>query len=555
MKILLTTLNAKYIHTSLAVRNLKKSCEAYDVSVREYTINDNIDSVIADIYSEHADIVTFGCYIWNISKVLYICECLKKAEPSIITVLGGPEVSYDSVDVLENNPFVDFVVSGEGELPLNRLFGEITGGRAFETVPSLTYRSDGAVKVNPRLPLQDINSYGFAYDDDIDTVKNRIIYYESSRGCPYNCSYCLSGAGCGVSFLDIERVKRELSFFMEKGIPLVKFVDRTFNADRKRADEIFKYIIENKGDTKFHFELAGDLISDDTVEILKKAPRDLMQFEIGVQSTNPKTIEAIGRRIDFDKLKGRIVQLLKLGTIHIHLDLIAGLPYEDLASFKRSFDDVIKLRPHMLQLGFLKLLKGSRIRNEAEKYNYVFKSAAPYEVISNEFMSFADICYLKKIEAVLDIYYNSGDYKYTMDYVLKNFKSPFDAFDLLVKYYEENGLFKVGLSHDAHCDALKGALENFGAEAADCVGFDRMLNKKCKLRSVSARNEDFRKQCFDFLMNRDNLNKYLKEYADVPAKKIIKFVLFERFFGRVWMYNLKNDEVCDVTADFGSEIS
>ncbi len=551
MKILLTTLNAKYIHTSLAVRNLKKSCADYDVAVREYTINDNVDSVLADIYSEHADVVTFGCYIWNISKVLYICECLKKADSHVITVLGGPEVSYDGKTVLENHPYVDFVVSGEGEIPLKRLFGELEGGRNFENVPSLTYRSDNGVTANPQLPLQDINSYDFAYDDDIDTVKNKIIYYESSRGCPYNCSYCLSGADCGVSFLDIARVKRELSFFMDKGIPLVKFVDRTFNADRKRADEIFKYIIENQSGTKFHFELAGDLITDDTVELLKKAPCDLMQFEIGVQSTNPKTIEAIGRKIDFDKLKGRITQLLNLGTIHIHLDLIAGLPYEDLESFKNSFDDVIRLRPHMLQLGFLKLLKGSRIRNEEKKYNYIYKSAAPYEVISNDFMSFDDICYLKKIESVLDIYYNSGDYKYTMDYIFKNFDSPFYAFELMVKYYEENGLFKLGLSHDAHCDALKCALEGFGDEAADCVGFDRMLNRKCKLKSVSTQDESFRKQCFDFLMNRDNLNMYLKEYADVPAKKIIKFVIFERFFDKVWIYNLKSGELRDITSDFG----
>ena len=550
MKILLTTLNAKYVHTSLAVRSLKKSCRDFDITAREYTINDNIDSVIADIYLFGADAVAFCCYIWNISQTLYICECLKKANPNIVTILGGLEVSYDSEDIMMQNPFVDFVIRGEGEVPLNLLFKELENGKQFKNVPSLTYRCGEKIRINPQAAPQDINSHEFVYDDKTDVLKNKIIYYESSRGCPYNCSYCLSGVGSGVSFLDTERVKREIKFFNDKKIPLVKFVDRTFNADKKRADELFKYIIENRSETKFHFELAGDLITDDTIEILRNAPDGLMQFEIGVQSTNPETIKAIGRKIDFDKLKGIISELLKIGTIHIHLDLIAGLPYEDLANFKKSFNDVISLKPHMLQLGFLKLLKGSHIRRESQKYNYIFKSAPPYEIISNDFMSFTDICYLKKIENVLDSYYNSGDYKYTMEYIFKNFESVFDAFDVLVKYYEKNGLFKIGLSHDARCDAMLGAFDFFDDEFKDSVGFDRMLNRKCKIRSISSHNEKFKEKCFEFLRNTDNLNKYLCEFKEIPAKKIIKFILIERFFGRIWMYNLKNGKLCDITEDF-----
>lgn len=550
MKIILTTLNAKYVHTSLALRDLAKSCKDFDVCVKEYTINDNIDSVIAQLYLANADIVSFCCYIWNISQTLYICECLKKANPKITTVLGGPEVSYDGIEIMKHNPFVDYIISGEGEIALKNFLIQFVGNKDFKSVKSLTYRDNGNIVKNPQEPVQDINNYEFAYSDDIDMIKNKIIYYESSRGCPYNCSYCLSGEGCFVTFLDVERVKKELKFFMDKKIPLVKFVDRTFNADKKRADEIFKYIIDNKQDTKFHFELAGDLITDTTLEILKKAPKELMQFEIGVQSTNPKTIEAIGRKIDFEKLKDKIVSLINLGTIHIHLDLIAGLPYEDMSSFKKSFDDVIALKPHMLQLGFLKLLKGSRIRSESRKYNYVFKSLPPYEIISNDFMSFADICYLKNTEKVLDIYYNSGDYKYTMDYLFKTFGSAFDVFSHLVEYYENNGLFNIGLSHDNQCDAILETFKHLGDEFIDCVGFDRMLNKKCKIRRNEDFNEKIKEPSFEFLKNRKNLEKYLSEYKDVPAKKIIKFVIIESFFGKIWLYNMKDETLCDITDDF-----
>lgn len=548
MKTLISALNAKYVHSSLAVRCIKKYCAGFDVETKDYTINDSTDAIISDIFEKNPDVTAFSCYIWNVEKVLYICECLKKANPKFITVLGGLEVSYDAKDVMEKNGFIDFIISGEGEIPFKSLLQTLENGGDFKNVPSLTYRENGEILQNEKLGLCDINSYPFVYDS-ADELKNKIVYYESSRGCPYNCSYCLSGEGSRVSFLDTARVKDELMFFINNNIPLVKFVDRTFNADRKRADEIFDFIIKNTKNTKFHCELAGDLITDKTLEILKNAPEGVIQFEIGVQSTNEKTISAIGRKIDFDKLKDKIVPLINLKTIHIHLDLIAGLPYEDIESFKKSFNDVIALRPHMLQLGFLKLLKGSRIRNEAEKYGYVFKSKAPYEIISNDFMTFADICYLKKIEQMLDKFYNSGEFEKSMNYLFEKFESHFEIFDMLVKYFEKNRLFEIGLSPDMLCDAIKNTFANF-KDFADCAEFDRMTNPKCKKKDDFEGNAKLKSACFEFLKDTGMTHKYLPGFENFPAKKLVKFIQIRRFFNKFWLFNLKNNQYCDITEDF-----
>lgn len=549
MKALLVGLNAKYIHTNLAIRCIKNYCRGFDVTIKEYTINDNIDAVIASIFEFNADVIAFSCYIWNIEKILYIAECLKKINQNICIVLGGLEVSYDSKKVLKDNPYVDFVISGEGEIPFKMLLEELNGNRCFDNVLSLTYRNNGEIFKNGNLEMQNINNYSFVYDSK-DDLKNKIVYYESSRGCPYNCSYCLSGEGNKVTFLDTNRVKKELKFFIDNNIPLVKFVDRTFNADKKRADEIFKFIIENTKNTKFHFELAGDLITDETLDILKNAKNDMIQFEIGVQSTNTKTIDAIGRKIDFSRLKGKITDLLNLSTIHIHLDLIAGLPHEDLESFKNSFNDVISLKPDMLQLGFLKLLKGSRIRNEYQKYGYVFKSKAPYEIISNDFMSFSDLCYLKKIETVLDRYYNSGDFKKSIDYLFDKFENRFDIFDRIVAHFNKNNLFDVGVSLDMLFNELISIFSYLGKDFSDCVNFDRMLNLKCKIKSNIDDNENFKEQCFEFLKNKENIEKYLPEFSDLAPKKIIKLIRIEEFFNKVWLFNLKTREYFDITNEF-----
>lgn len=547
MKVLLTALNAKYIHINLALKCIAKYCKEFSPCIKEYTINDNIDAVISGIYRENADVIAFSCYIWSIEKILYIAECLKKASPNVIIILGGHEVSYDSERILRDNKSIDYIIRGEGEKPMLELLRSIEKGSECQSVPSLTYRKDDLILSNPLCKPIKMDEYEFVYDDSVRDYKGKIIYYESSRGCPYKCSYCLSSNTSKVNFLSVERVKKELMFFIENEVPLVKFVDRTFNADKKRANAIFDFIIKNKRKTKFHFELAGNLIDDETIDILKNTPKDLIQFEIGVQSTNKKTINSIGRSIDFEKVKENVEKILKIGTIHVHLDLIAGLPYENLESFKKSFDDVIRIKPDMLQLGFLKLLKGSRIRNEADKYGYKFKSKAPYEIISNDFISFDELIELKHIENVLDKYYNSGDFKYTMNYLFEKYESCYEIFEKIANHYLKNGLFDIAVSCDGQYDELEKIFGDFDG-IKDCIRMDRMLNKKAKL--LYEQDEKFKALCFDFLKNKALVKKYLPHLKDASAKKLYGLLRFEKLFGKVYLYDNKNNILNDVTKDF-----
>ena len=446
MKIILAALNAKYIHINLAIRSIAGYCKKFNPEICEYTINDNVDNIIASLHTKKADIIAFSCYIWNIEKVLYIAQSLKKVNPKLKIVLGGHEVSHDSKEILRDNPWIDCIIRGEGEKPCYALFS----GIPLEEVPSLTYRCGDEIKETPLAPCSDLNDYPFAYDESIRDFKGKIVYYESSRGCPFNCSYCLSGDNRRVNYLDIDRVKKELLFFIQNEVPLVKFVDRTFNADKKRANEIWKFIIENSKKTCFHFELAGSLIDDESIEILSKAPKGIIQFEIGVQSTNEKTISAIGRSIEFQQVKKNVEKILSLENIHVHLDLIAGLPYEDYESFKKSFDDVVKIRPHVLQLGFLKLLKGSRLRGQEIEFGYKYKEKAPYEIMENDFITFDEIIKLKHIEEVFEKYYNSGDYNRSMDYLFSHNDSPFQVFEFIANYFEKNNLFEIPVSQENH---------------------------------------------------------------------------------------------------------
>ncbi|MBE7053358.1 MAG: DUF4080 domain-containing protein [Ruminococcaceae bacterium] len=546
MKVLLTALNAKYIHINLALKCLAKYCEEFKPQIKEYTINDNIDSIIANIHQQKADVVAFSCYIWSIEKILYISECLKKINPNVIIILGGHEVSYDADDIIKENSAIDYIIRMEGEKPLKELLKFIKYGGNIKDVPSITYRLGEEIVSNKLSEPVDMNEYEFMYGDEIKDYKGKIIYYESSRGCPYRCSYCLSSNTKKVNFLNVERVKKELMFFIENDVPLVKFVDRTFNADKKRANEIFKFIIENKKNTKFHFELAGNLIDDETIDILKTAPKDLIQFEIGVQSTNKETITAIGRNIEFEKIRENVKKILKLNTIHVHLDLIAGLPFEDYQTFKKSFDDVINIRAQMLQLGFLKLLKGSKIRNEYKKYNYKFKSKAPYEVISNDFITFDELIKLKNIENILDKYYNSGQFKYSIGFLFEKFESKFEIFEKISDYYLKNGFFEISVSYDTQYDILEKIFNIDGF--SDCVKMDRMLNNKAKMKYEHS--EEFKNKCFEFLKNEGNVKKYLSYFKESSPKKMYSLLRFEKLFGKVYMYDSKNSNLVDVTNDF-----
>ena len=546
MKIVFAALNAKYIHINLALRSIGGYCRTFNPQICEYTVNDDIDSIIASLHMKKADIIAFSCYIWNIEKVLYISRCLKKINPSLKIILGGHEVSHDAENIMMQNPWIDFIIRGEGEKPMHALLSALAQGEDTGDVGSLTYREGERILSNPLSAQGSLNEYPFAYDESIREFQGKIVYYESSRGCPFNCSYCLSGDNRRVDFLELERVKKELLFFIENGVPLVKFVDRTFNADKKRAYEIWKFIIENSKSTCFHFELAGSLIDEDAIQLLKTAPKGIIQFEIGVQSTNEKTINAIGRTIEFEKVRDNVKKLLQTNNIHIHLDLIAGLPYENYDSFKKSFDEVMKIRPHVLQLGFLKLLKGSKLRNETEKYGYKYKEKSPYEIMENNFISFDEIIKLKFIEELFERYYNSGDFNRSMGFLFDREESAFGVFEKIYDYFTENFLFDRPLSLEMHYEMLE---KIFDAEGfSDYVKADRLTNKKAKL---SYENEiKFKEECFEFLKIKENVEKYLPEYILLPPRKIYTKIRFEKIFGGVYIYILSRNELIEITQDF-----
>ena len=545
MKTVFAALNAKYIHVNLAIRAIKLYCSEFSPLIKEYTINDNTDNIIASLHAEKADVIAFSCYIWNIEQILYIAESLKKVNPRLIIILGGHEVSYDGENLLSKHPFIDYIVRGEGEEPMKKLLFALANNLPCEDVPSLTMRKDNEIIQTPLCAFKSLNEYGFPYDESIDALKGRIIYYESSRGCPYSCSYCLSGRNSKVDFLDVERVKKELLFFIEHDVPLVKFVDRTFNADKKRAREIFKFIIENSKSTCFHFELAGNLIDEETIALLKKAPAGIIQFEIGVQTTNTDSLSQIGRNIDFSRIAENVKKLLEKGNIHIHLDLIAGLPHENYESFVKSFNDVISLRPHVLQLGFLKLLKGSSIREEASVFGYKFKSKPPYEVMENNFISFDELIKLKFIEDLLEKYYNSGDFKRSLDFLFEKIKSPFSVFEKIYDYYLENKLFEKAVSLEKRYEVLTEIFKFDGF--CEFVKADRFTNPKAKTPYEAC--EEFKKKCFEFLKKEENLTKYLPEFIGMPARNIYKKLRFERLFGGAWVLT-KSGKLLDISSDF-----
>lgn len=546
MKTVFAAINAKYIHTNLALRSIGKYCREFSPVIKEYSINDNTDNIISSLYLEKADVIAFSCYIWNIEQVIYISKSLKKVCPNLCIVLGGHEVSYNCSEILEENSFIDFIIRGAGEKPMKSLLKAIKENDGFENVSSLVYRKEGEIAQNPLCENDDLNDYEFAYDESIDDFKGKIVYYESSRGCPFCCSYCLSGNNTKVNYLDTERVKEELMFFIEHNVPLVKFVDRTFNADRKRAKEIFEFIIKNSKNTCFHFELAGNLIDDETIDVLKNAPKGIIQFEIGVQSTNKETIKEIGRNIDFEKLSQKVSRLIALDNIHIHLDLIAGLPMENYDSFKNSFDEVLKLKPHVLQLGFLKMLKGSRIREEAEKWDYKFKDKAPYEVMENAFISFDEMIKLKYIEDLFEKYYNSGAFKRSMNFLFDKSTSAFSVFSEIYEYYKKNALFDRAISIEMRYDILNEIFDF--PQFSDYVKADRLTNPKVKMPYES--RIDFKERCFEFLKKEENLKKYLPHLAGEAARKIYKKLRFEEMLGGVYMYEEASGNLCEITQDF-----
>ena len=446
LKILLAACNAKYIHSNLAVYNLKSCSGEYspNVVIKEYTINQIQDDILKDIYLEQPDVICFSCYIWNISFVKELVPDLKKILPHVDFWAGGPEVSYDAVEFLKKNPAFFGVMVGEGE----ETFHELAGYYIERKPENLKEIRGVAFHDETKVPdivhtgwreLMDLSKVPFAYSN-LTEFKNRIIYYESSRGCPFSCSYCLSSIDKKLRFRDIELVKKELQFFIDNKVPQVKFVDRTFNCKHDHAMAIWRYITEHdNGITNFHFEISADLLREEELALMKTMRPGLIQLEIGVQSTNPQTIKAIRRTMDFEKLKGIVEQIHSFGNIHQHLDLIAGLPYEGYDSFHKSFCDVYALRPEQFQLGFLKVLKGSHMMEMTGEYQILYKDREPYEVLSTAWLTYGESLGLKMVESMVEVYYNRGQFKHTLVFLEQYFEDPFRMYEALGRFYEKKG--------------------------------------------------------------------------------------------------------------------
>ena len=550
MKILLVACNAKYIHSNLAVYDLQAYASDYadHIVLKEYTINQQKDDIMRDIYLEHPDVVCVSCYIWNLSFVKELMADLIKILPGADFWAGGPEVSYDAEKFLTENSEFKGVMVGEGEETFKELAGYYVekNPQNLKNMTGICYRDGDQIIHNGWRQIMDLSSIPFIYKD-LSEFKNRIIYYESSRGCPFSCSYCLSSIDKKLRFRDTETVKKELQFFIENKVPQVKFVDRTFNCKHDHAMAIWKYINEHdNGVTNFHFEISADLLREEELQEMSTMRPGLIQLEIGVQSTNPDTIKAIHRTMDFEKLKGIVDRIHSFGNIHQHLDLIAGLPYEDYDSFRHSFNDVYALKPQQLQLGFLKVLKGSHMMEMCKEYGIVYKTQEPYEVLSTKWLDYDHVLKLKTVENMVEVYYNSGQFQNTLEYLENFFQDAFSIYERLGSFYMEKGYGDVSHTRMRRYEILLEFLEDVPEISMDQVKdqmvYDLYLRENLKSRPGFARDQKpFERQIWDF-RKREKVakNAHVEVFADG------KVLLFD-YADRDPLTN--NAHVTDVTKD------
>lgn len=474
--------------------------------IKEFSINDRVENTLEGIIEEKPDVVAFSCYIWNMEFVNRLAELIKLVDPNIEILYGGPEVSYEGKEFLENHEG-EYVIVGEGEKTFREFVLYKLGEGKIEDIKGLNYKRDGKVFENPKRPEMDMNELVFPYTYEED-INNKIVYYEASRGCPFKCKYCLSSVMHGVRFLDVERVKKELKYFMERGLKLVKFVDRTFNCNREYTVELLKYLSEQDTETRFHFEVAADLLTEEQIEILNNAPKGRFQLEVGVQTTNNEVLHNINRYITYENIKEKVLKVAAGKNVMQHLDLIAGLPGEDLESFKKSFNDVHAIRPDEIQLGFLKLLKGSSMREEAKKWGIVYSPYAPYEIIRSKDISYEELLLLKKVEAMVDKYYNSCKFNNVIKFFLNIYDKPFDFYYDLAMFFEEKGNFKRSIGNVEYYKILLDFyLEKIGGEDEglfkEVLKFDYLcFNKKRWLpdflvRTITKEDEQNIKDSFD----------------------------------------------------------
>ena len=524
MKILLAACNAKYIHSNLAVYDLQAYASDYadHIVLKEYTINQQKDDIMRDIYLEHPDVVCVSCYIWNLSFVKELMADLIKILPGADFWAGGPEVSYDAEKFLTENSEFKGVMVGEGEETFKELAGYYVekNPQDLKDMTGICYRDGDQIIHNGWRQIMDLSSIPFIYKD-LSEFKNRIIYYESSRGCPFSCSYCLSSIDKKLRFRDTETVKKELQFFIDNKVPQVKFVDRTFNCKHDHAMAIWKYINEHdNGVTNFHFEISADLLREEELQEMSTMRPGLIQLEIGVQSTNLDTIKAIHRTMDFEKLKGIVDRIHSFGNIHQHLDLIAGLPYEDYDSFRHSFNDVYALKPQQLQLGFLKVLKGSHMMEMCKEYGIVYKTQEPYEVLSTKWLDYDHVLKLKTVENMVEVYYNSGQFQNTLEYLENFFPDAFSIYERLGSFYMEKGYGDVSHTRMRRYEILLEFLEDVPEISMDQVKdqmvYDLYLRENLKSRPGFARDQKpFERQIWDF-RKREKVakNAHVEVFAD-----------------------------------------
>ena len=549
MNIILTAINAKYIHSNLAVYSLRAYAARYEdeIRIREYTINQPLDNILMDLYEAHPDVVGFSCYLWNIQYVEQIITELAKILPDTGIWLGGPEVSYNATEMLGRYPMVSGIMCGEGEetfLELTEYFhGE---GKELRGIKGIVFRDrDGAIIQNESRPVMDLSSIPFVYEK-LDGFRNRIIYYESSRGCPFSCSYCLSSIDKCLRFRDIGLVKRELQFFIDHEVPQVKFVDRTFNCRHDHAMAVWEYIREHdRGKTNFHFEIAADLLNEEELRLINSMRPGLIQLEIGVQSVNPRTIREICRRMDLDKVRSNTARIREAGNVHQHLDLIAGLPHENIESFERSFNEVYGMRPEQLQLGFLKVLKGSLMHEKAEEYGILYQDRAPYEVLSTRWLSYGEIIRLKKVEEMVEVYYNSAQFANTLRRLEGHFPSAFAMYEALGAYYEKNGLYGMNHSRIARYEILYRFLCGSGVknpeEYRQWLTLDLYLRDNVKNRPAFLGESAVEKQeAADFYKREAQEHRFLKGYEAYDSRQMRKMTHLERIGGKLLLFDYRN---------------
>jgi radical SAM superfamily enzyme YgiQ (UPF0313 family) len=545
MKVLLTTLNAKFVHTALSLWYLyhyaRANCDPVNQEVelrfREFNINQDLSWVCGEIFGERAKVIGFSCNIWNIEAVMVICRRIKQLAPKTLIILGGPEASAEPEQILSRYPAVDFIVIGEGEITFTEWLNQLSRERPeWSSVNGLAYREAGHVVVNSsRALISDLTVLPFPYPEDLTPFRHKLVYHETSRGCPFNCQYCLSANEQRVRFFPLERVQQELLRFITAEIAQVKFVDRSFNCNPDRAKRIWRFLLDNPGKTNFHFEIIGDLLDDESIDILSLAPPGLFQFEIGVQSTNPRTLELIQRKMNFARLSGQVSKLLARRNVFVHLDLIAGLPGEDYHSFARTFNETMAIQPDRLQLGFLKLLKGAGLRERAAEYGYIFTTETPYEVMANHWISYEELLQLKVIEDLLERYHSSGRFASSLEYLFIEFSSPFAFFESLARWWKTRGYdqfshkekdlyayllqFYQTMKHDPGI-ILRNLLKY------DLLTWERMV----ELPEWAGMNTpELKNFGYQFWFDGRNIENFVPEFQGLTVREIQRRVLFAAF--------------------------